>query len=269
VLGTAAGVSLAVASLGTQATRNRLLLTRAAWAREACAEILVARYAKDRSVQLVDTVDLGRGTWCRAALEDVNAKLDVNLATPEALRLVLGNDTLVDALLDWRDADDVERPLGAEAAWYQAHGRRVPRNGPLAAVSELRYVRGGDSASVAELERVLTTRGTGQLALNTAPLEVLLAIPGMTVEAVEVLRDFRLVNRSARDADEFIGRLSPPARSTLLERYGEFMREAAFAPARFTLLLEGGVTGFGGTSRGWLTVVPTAGRLAVIRREME
>ena len=40
------GAAMAVARLGSATTRNRVLLTRAAWAREACAEILQARYAR-------------------------------------------------------------------------------------------------------------------------------------------------------------------------------------------------------------------------------
>src|SRR5438034_5421832 len=44
-------VAMAVASLGTTTTRNRVLLNRAAWAREACGELLQARYAQDASVR--------------------------------------------------------------------------------------------------------------------------------------------------------------------------------------------------------------------------
>src|SRR5438309_1525238 len=41
------GAAMAVARLGSTTTRNRVLLARAAWAREACGEILQARYAQD------------------------------------------------------------------------------------------------------------------------------------------------------------------------------------------------------------------------------
>ena len=64
------GVALAVARAGSQTTRNRILLVRAGWAREACGEILLARYAQNPAVRAVDSVDLGRGVWCRATLED-------------------------------------------------------------------------------------------------------------------------------------------------------------------------------------------------------
>src|SRR6266540_5776489 len=52
-----AGAALAVARTGSQATRNRILLARAEWAREACGEILLGRYAQDAAVRSLDTVD--------------------------------------------------------------------------------------------------------------------------------------------------------------------------------------------------------------------
>ena len=45
------GVALVVARTGSQTTRNRVLLARAAWAREACVEILLARYGQNPAVQ--------------------------------------------------------------------------------------------------------------------------------------------------------------------------------------------------------------------------
>ena len=102
------GVAIAAARIGSLVTRNRVLLTRAAWAREACAEILLARYAQGQNRGL-DPVDLGRGAWCDAALEDPASKLNVNLADSAALETVLrlvvrdGNlDSLTDALLTRR-----------------------------------------------------------------------------------------------------------------------------------------------------------------------
>ena len=65
-----AGTAITAARLGSTTTRNRVLLARAAWAREACAEILQARYAQDPSVRRLDSMDLGRGTWCSGTLED-------------------------------------------------------------------------------------------------------------------------------------------------------------------------------------------------------
>src|SRR6266581_4145924 len=60
------GAGLIVARLGSETTRNRLLLARAEWAREACGEILIARFAVDPTIRVLNAIDLGRGTWCQA-----------------------------------------------------------------------------------------------------------------------------------------------------------------------------------------------------------
>src|SRR6266566_9025823 len=98
------GAAMAVARVGSTTTRNRVLLTRAAWAREACGEILQARYAQDPSVRRLDSVDLGRNTWCTATLEDPSIKLNLNLADRAALvtvfHAVVRRSGAVDSLVD-------------------------------------------------------------------------------------------------------------------------------------------------------------------------
>src|SRR2546429_6423608 len=84
-----AGAGFAVARTGSLTTRNRVLLARAGWAREACVEILLARYAQDPAIRRLDPVDLGRGSWCAAALEDPAARLNLNLADRDALLTML------------------------------------------------------------------------------------------------------------------------------------------------------------------------------------
>ena len=260
--------ALAGARLGSATTRNRVLLARAGWAREACTEILQARYAQDPSIRHLDSVDLGRGTWCSATLEDPSVKLNLNLADRPALVAVLQAvvhrstvvDSLVDALLDWRDPDTVRRPLGDESSGN--------RNGPFPDVGELRYVRGFTDSLVARLAPFLTTRGTGAINVNAAPREVLAAVPGITEETVRVL----VVHRGSApllNADGLAGLLSPSARATLLASYPEFVRAAVFAPPQLVGVVMGGVRGTALVSLVTLTMVPVAGRLAVIRRETE
>ena len=262
------GAAITVARLGSATTRNRILLARAGWAREGCAEILQARYAQDPSVRHLDSVDLGRGTWCTATLDDPSAKLNLNLADRPALVTVLqavvhrsaAVDSLVDALLDWRDPDAVPRPLGDESSGS--------RNGPFADLWELRYVRGYTDSLVGSLARFLTTRGTGAINVNAAPREVLAALPGITEETVRQL----LVHRGSAalpNADALAGLLSPSARATLLANYPEFVRAAVFAPPQLVGVVTGGVRGTRLVARVMLTTVPVAGRLAVIRREAE
>jgi len=163
-----AGVSVTVARLGSETTRNRLLLARAGWAREACAEILLARYAQDLSVRVLDTTDLGRGTWCRAGLEDEGGKLNVNLATPDALRAVL--------------RAQVRDSLAADSVVERIVQRR--RQVPLVDLRELALLPGLDSSLVADLVAVLTARGPGTIDVNAASSPVLATLPGLTGAAV-------------------------------------------------------------------------------------
>ena len=260
--------ALAGARLGSATTRNRVLLARAGWARESCAEILQARYAQDPSIRHLDSVDLGRGTWCSVTLQDPSTRLNLNLADRPALVTVLqavvdrwvAVDSLADALLDWRDTDAVPRPLGDESFGN--------RNGPFADVWELRHVRGFTDARVARLAPFFTTRGTGAINVNAAPREVLATVPGITEETVRILMMHRDM-ASLPNADALAGLLSPSARATLLASYPEFVRAAVFAPPQLVGIVTGGVRGTPITARVTLTTVPVAGRLAVIRRETE
>src|SRR6266536_3398842 len=273
-----AGAVMTVARVGTATTRNRLLLARAGWAREACVEILQARWAsppdplsamrRGGTTVRLDSVDLGRGTWCTASLEDPSVKVNLNLADRPALVTVLQAvvprsapvDSLVDALLDWRDPDREPRPFGDEPG--------TARNGPFADVWELAYVRGFTDSLVARLVPFLTTRGTGAINVNAAPPEVLATLPGMTEETVRLLI-MRRGEVPIPNADVLAGLVSPSARRVLLASYPEFVRSAVFTTPQLVGTVIGGVRGTPITARVTLTLVPVAGRLAVIRRETE
>lgn len=142
---------------------------------------------------------------CTVRLASAGAALALTLgddAEDDAMHRLLGAlqvppplaDSLVDALLDWRDVDDTPRPAGAEAGWYLAHGRPPPRNAPFAATAELDRVRGFDAAALdarvpglhAALQS-LVSADTVPVDLSHAPREVLLTLPGMTPEAVEAV----------------------------------------------------------------------------------
>jgi type II secretory pathway component PulK len=211
---------------------------------------------------------LGRNTWCAATLEDPSAKLNLNVADRAALVAVLQTvvrgsvvvDSLVDALLDWRDPDALPRPFGDESSGN--------RNGPLADVWELRYVRGFSDSLVKSLTAYLTTRGSGPINVNAAPSEVLATLPGMTEETVRML----IMHRGEAplpNADALAGLLSPGARRTLLASYPEFVRSAVFTAPQLVGTVIGGVRGTPLVARVTLTMVPVTGRLAVIRRETE
>jgi type II secretory pathway component PulK len=239
------GAGMIVARLGSETTRNRVLLARAEWARDACGEILLARFAADPSVRATPVIDLGRGTWCRASLADPAGSLNLNTAHDSAL-IRLFTDV------------GIQRAVAESAV---AMGRR-------ATIYDVAQIPGLDSALAKRLAAFVTTRGTGVVNVSVAPLEVLRLLPGMTEEAVLVLMG-RRTNRRFQSADELAGALSRSGRAMLLNSYAEFVRSAAFAPPQLIATLEGGIRGTPIVSRATLTVVPVPGRLAVIRRESE
>ncbi len=84
------------------------------------------------------------GAFFKVQVEDEASKLNVNTATREQLMAMpYMTEDLVGAILDWRDKDDAQLPMGAEAGYY----RNLPypyeiRNGPFRTIRELLLVRG-------------------------------------------------------------------------------------------------------------------------------
>lgn len=75
-----------------------------------------------------------KGTKIRVRIQDESGKIDINVAQEttlkSAFRLIgLGDDqatAVTDAILDWRDADDIKRPNGAELPEYEARKMNSP-----------------------------------------------------------------------------------------------------------------------------------------------
>jgi hypothetical protein len=126
-----------------------------------------------------------------------------------------------------------------------------------------------DLGEVPDLDRALVTiDGPGTINLSAAPRQVLLALPGLSPEAVERLLARREVGRPVGSLDELAGLLSPGARDVLLARYADLARLATFTAPQLKITAEGG----SGTELPRATiavlVVPLPERLAVIRRQM-
>lgn len=239
------GAGMLVARLGSETTRNRILLARAEWAREACSEILLARFAVDPTIRDLGVIDLGRGTWCRASLEDPAAKLNLNTADRETVTRLF-------------------KALGVQPALAES----VIAGRATDTLYNLRQVPGIDSTVAARLMPFVTVRGTGVVNVNAAPPEVLRTLPGITEEGVFVLTN-RRASRRLHNADELAGLLSRSARTVFLSNYAEFVRAAVFDPPQLVATAAGGVRGTPIVARATLTVVPVPGRLAIIRRETE
>ena len=83
---------------------------------------------------------------------DESARIDLNNGSQQLLTSLFQNvaglsaedaQSVIDAIMDWKDPDDLRRPNGAEEPEYRAAGRKYrPSNGPFLSVAELRLVLG-------------------------------------------------------------------------------------------------------------------------------
>jgi general secretion pathway protein K len=128
------------------------------------------------------------GAKIRVVMMDESGKIDINAGSDDLLRgllLSVGVDAekseqMLDAILDWRDADTLPRPKGAESEAYRASGLKYePANVPFDAVEQLQQVLGMPHDIYLRVAP-LTTVHSRQPGINTlvAPRAVLMAIPG-------------------------------------------------------------------------------------------
>jgi general secretion pathway protein K len=131
-----------------------------------------------------------------AVAVDEAAKIDINAAPDLLLKNMLMNiggleepsaAALVDAIVDWRDPDDLRRPNGAELPEYRAaNSKYVPANAPFETIGEAARVLGMTPAVFRRIAPVITvySRQPGVNAA-TAARDVLLALPNTTAEVVD------------------------------------------------------------------------------------
>lgn len=145
-----------------------------------------------------DEMDFERGTY-RVRIFDEGGKLDVNRATEEQWGLLLDDDRLAAAVMDWIDEDDETRPDGCESFYYEGlTPSHSARNGAVSSVEELGLVRDmtleklwGDAGllnvprragevrglvdllTVTSIDSNLTAEGEERVNVNTADQEAL------------------------------------------------------------------------------------------------
>ena len=142
-------------------------------------------------------LELPDGT-AEVRIGDEGGKINLNLAS-EALLLnfftVLGLPepqvrVMVDSIQDWRVQGSNPRLYGAKSAYYLSlDPPYVAKNSKFETVEELAWVRGFEASPlIPQLSRWLTVQGTGRgINLNTAPLEVLLAMGFARDAALNIL----------------------------------------------------------------------------------
>jgi len=129
------------------------------------------------------------------ALFDERGKIDLNGAPAELLDGLLSaaevaddqRARLVDAILDWRDEDDLRRLNGAEDADYAAAGLDYgAKDAPFDTVEELQRVL-GMTAKIYQAIYPAVTVNSGLRGINplVAPKLALMALPGVTADWAE------------------------------------------------------------------------------------
>jgi hypothetical protein len=263
LLGGVTGGLLMLVRREQRSSANREAITRIRWADDACLAILQARYAKQPDVRVVDAIDLERGVWCRVAVTDLAARVNLSTASGAMLRAVLGSDSLAAAIMDWRDADSVPEAQGAARPWYAARQRDGPRNAPFRSVNEILLVRGFEAASIMWLDSVFTVEGDGRINPNLVSAAVLRGLPGLTAEAIQMLG----MGPSVTGLDQIMSRVSSPSRQQLASSYRELSAQVTFQPAWLEARIDAGVEGAAVRAPERLLLVPLESRLAIISRQ--
>lgn len=142
----------------------------------------------------------------KLVISDESAFIDLNAAPAMLLRSLFlsvgvsdqAADALVDAIQDWRDADELARTNGAERDQYEAAGMPyVPTNTNFYSVDELVRVMGMTPELFQRVSRTLTVHsGEGFVDSVSAPRDVLLALPNATPEEVDAYIELRSALRA-------------------------------------------------------------------------
>lgn len=202
-------------------------------------------------VPYADSGSITGGRFAVAAA-DLESKLNVNLATEEELgRLLtaLGLDavsaqTVAQSILDWRDADDLHRPRGAEREWYEKVGSPFPPpNRDFANLDELKYVRGVSPGVYRSIRPVVTLLGDGRVNLNSAPAPVLATLPGLTARAVGLIEQKRRDGRPVRDIYELALELPSLDREVMEEALPILLLRSTFETRRVHVVSRGRAEG--------------------------
>jgi len=212
----------------------------------------------------------------RIAVRDVGTALNLNEASEEMIRQFFANGLELDvalaseitqAILDWRDEDEIPRVNGGEIdAYLKAGLPAVPANRGFSTVDELGYVLGMTPEILERARPHLTLVGTGDININSAPYEVLVAAPGMSPEAAEAVLRMRESGQYPRRRQDIERVVSRGAERLLDRNDRDFNNRTDFLTTELEILIEGGVVGSPMAVRMQMVVTRTSGEPRVIWR---
>ena len=145
---------------------------------------------------------IGTGRYIIRLLNE-SGKININTMT-DASGVVLNNllvnlgiqkeqaDVIVDSMLDWTDEDNLHRLNGAEDEYYMSLPSPYrTKNGPFEVMEELLLVKGmtpdilfGNKTRKGLIHFVTVYGAHSKINLNAASQEILMAIPGLSAEAI-------------------------------------------------------------------------------------
>ncbi len=144
------------------------------------------------------------GTRVRIQIADESGKLNINLATKEQLQQLLDSlnideslvDSLSDAIIDWRDKNDLHRLNGAEKQHYiDADLKYEPRNANFKSIEELQMVLGMTAKIYQQLEDLISVYTKNkEINPTTATRAMLLTLPDASKEMVDEYLQQRVNN---------------------------------------------------------------------------
>ena len=145
---------------------------------------------------------------------DLGEKLNINQLNESEIQaffnFLLGDYSkatqLAQSIMDWKDTDSLPRPSGAERdAYIKAEMLALPTNASFRELDELQNVMGMTPEIYAATSPYLTVRGSGAVNLNTAPVPVLRALPGMTDATLNRILQLRSQGRRIQSVAEVFG----------------------------------------------------------------
>lgn len=152
---------------------------------------------------------LGEGDYA-VRITDESGKIDINTLNDTSgiiLKTLLINmgvqdenaDTIVDSILDWKDADDLVRLHGAESDYYMSLPNPYKaKNANFDTLEELVLVKGmsydiffGSQGEKGLVDFITINSNMNVINVNAAPKEVLMAVPGITPEIADAIISYR------------------------------------------------------------------------------
>ena len=151
-------------------------------------------------------VQLGEGN-CTVKIADEAGKVDINATSDVILKYLLMNlgvqgeklDIIVDSIMDWKDTDDLHRLHGAESDYYMSLPNPYKaKNANFDTLEELLLIKGmtpeilyGDGGDKGAIAFLTVTSKRNTFNVNTAPKEVLMALPDITSEIADGIISYR------------------------------------------------------------------------------